>query len=320
MVSKKLTIIIPCYNCEETLEEAVTSIYEQNIDIPFEIIMVDDKSTDNTIGVMKNLSKKYSEIKTFYHDENKGGGATRNTAVKNSNGDIIFCLDSDDLLPPETLPKMYRYLEEKKCDGVAFHRSIKFNGRNKNNINHIDISSYYEQKIPIQSLLSKDTKFNPLDVNFMYTRTSFEKIKGYPIDHGFDTQGFCWRFLCTGLVAYTCPNTSYLHRINLKESYYLRNYNAGKVNYNWQKILLENYYILTKDAIDFIVQFNCKDFTRNILNELRQRENVIISNVDDVLGKEHPSLKIKLPDPNYVKVNSLRGFFFRIRNFIKKYL
>jgi len=316
-MKEKLTIIIPCYNCEETLAEAVNSLYEQNIDSPFEVIMVDDSSNDMTKEVMQKLSEKYSEIKLFYHKENKGGGATRNTAVENSTGDIIFCLDSDDLLPPNTLPKMYKYLLEKNCDGVTFHKSIKFNGTNKNDINHIDVSTYVDKKIPLNALLSKKIKFQPLDVNFMYTRNAFNRIKGYPTVHGFDTQGFCWRFLCSGLNAYTCPDTAYLHRVNFKKSYYLRDYCDGKINYNWRNILIENYYIFNEVALDFIKNFDCENFSKNILEELKKLDNILISDIEDKLGKTHVKLDIVFPEPKYVKINSLKGIWFRIRNRIK---
>lgn len=249
----KLSIIIPCFNCEDTLSEAVFSIYEQKIDIPFEIIMVDDRSTDNTVNLMRGLANKYPEIKLFYHQENKGGGSTRNTAVQNSEGNIIFCLDSDDLLPPNTLPKMYKYLLEKKCDGVGFSASIKFNGKNKDDISYVHNFKYINQKIPIKSLLEPGAC--SLYSVFMFTKRSFEIIGGYPTNHGFDTQGFAFRFLLNGLNAYTCPNTEYKQRINDGESYYLREYNSGRENHNWYKILCEFLSFFSKEAQETILNF-----------------------------------------------------------------
>ena len=86
----RLSIIIPCYNCAETLEEAVDSIYRQALTLPFEIIMVDDCSTDKTVKIMDKLKNRYKETKVFNHEKNQGGGVTRNTAVEKSTGDIIF--------------------------------------------------------------------------------------------------------------------------------------------------------------------------------------------------------------------------------------
>ncbi len=113
MDNHKLSIIIPCYNSAKTLEEALTSACAQELSIPFEIVMVDDNSEDNTRELMKKLAGEYKNIRYFFHDTNKGGGATRNTAVAKSTGDLIFCLDSDDILTPGMLGKMVNMLLEK---------------------------------------------------------------------------------------------------------------------------------------------------------------------------------------------------------------
>jgi len=315
-MEEKLTIIIPCFNSENTITETIESIYTQNIDIPFEIIMVDDKSTDKTLEVIKKLSQKHQEIKIIKHNKNNGGGATRNTAVSNSSGNIIFCLDSDDLLPADTLPKMYKYMDKKKCDGVSVYKSIKFSGNDRGDIDHVDVSPYSDKKIPFISLFTDSDTFNPLEVNFMYTRQAFNKIGGYPTEHGFDTQGFCWRFLCSGLTAYTCPNTSYLHRINFKESYYLREYNTGKINFNWRDILLENYFVFNNDTIDFILKFNCQDFSKNLMEEVKKRDCILARNHKHAVLKKHPPLKLPKLAKQNIKRNSIRGYCVRIKKII----
>ena len=88
MNKPEVTIIIPCYNCAKTLEQAFDSCFVQSIK-NLEVVMVDDKSTDNTIDVMQRLAREKTNVKVFFHDKNKGGGATRNTATKNSSSDII---------------------------------------------------------------------------------------------------------------------------------------------------------------------------------------------------------------------------------------
>lgn len=313
----ELSIIIPCYNCQDTLEEAVESCFIQGLE-NFEVVMVDDGSTDRTRDLMREIASKHPEIKLFYHEKNMGGGATRNTAIKNSKGEIIFCLDSDDILPKVTLSRMLFFLKEKNCDGVAIHRSIKFIGNDTKNINHVDISSCIDKKIPLSSLFQKDGEFCPVYVNFMYTKDAFNKMKGYPTGHGYDTQGFAWRFLCAGLSAYTCKDAEYLHRVNFNESYFLREYNNGKMNYNWRDILLEHYYVFNKKTIDFICAFDCSDFTRNIMNELVHMDNIFISDYENYLGKSYTPLQIKFSTPVYVKRNSLTGYYFRIKARIRK--
>jgi len=319
MPTQKLSIIIPCYNCQETLGQAVASIYDQGL-TDFEVVMVDDGSTDGTRSEMEQLTQKYPGIKIFFHDKNRGGGATRNTAVSKTTGDIIFCLDSDDILPANTLPKMVNFLTEKNCDGITIHRSIKFIGNNINDIQYIDVAPRLGEKIEITSLLSKDQVFIPLYVNFMYTRKAFDQAGGYPTRHGFDTQGFAWRFVCAGLNAYPCPEAEYLHRVKYNESYYLREYNDGKMNYNWRDILLEHYYVFNDRTLNFIQTFDCSDFTRSIVAELIDLGDILAPNFRENFGKVYPPLKITLPETVYVKRGSFKGYFLRIKHRLKNFL
>lgn len=315
----ELSIIIPCYNCHDTLEEAVESCFVQGLD-NFEIVMVDDGSTDNTKVVMQELAKKHPEIRLFYHDKNKGGGAARNTAVENSIAEIIFCLDSDDILPPNTLSKMLTFMKEKKCDGTTIHKSIKFFGMDVKNIHHVDTASALDKKISLSSMLSKNKEFVPIYVNFMYTKNAFTKIGGYPVSHGYDTQGFAWRFICAGLSAYVCQGSEYLHRVNFSESYFLREYNNGKMNYNWRDILLAHHYVFNKEALDFICKFDCSDFTRNLINELIKINDILVLDYENTFGKTYPSLQITFPKHRYVKRSSLLGYCFRIKHRIRQIL
>jgi len=261
----KLSIIIPCYNCAGTLQDAVESLYAQGLD-SFEIVMVDDCSTDETADLMKVLSNKHPEIRLFSHEKNKGGGATRNTAIKNTRAEVIFCLDSDDMLPEGTLAKMYAYMMDKrqhgeKCDGVAVHRSIKFKNefRGRDKAERIDIFGYADQRIPFDSLLQREGVHGPLYSVFMHTKEAFEITGGYPEDHGFDTQGFAWRFLANGLVAYTCPDAEYLHRLHsggFYASYYTREARAGRINKNWFMIFAEFLYLFDPMVKDYILSFD----------------------------------------------------------------
>jgi hypothetical protein len=71
------------------------------------------------------------------------------------------------------------------------------------------------------------------------------RVGGYPTHHGFDTQGMAFRFLCSGLTAYTCPETRYYHRVEVPNSYYMREYAAGMINWNWFCVLDEHIYVFT---------------------------------------------------------------------------
>lgn len=286
-----LTIIIPCYNCSKTLEQAVNSCYTQGLKeagFTFEIVMVDDGSTDTTKVVMErlaqeSLTKSDAKISIFFHEQNKGGGATRNTAVMHAKADIIFCLDSDDMLGTKALSKMLTFMLEKRnngkaCDGVGIHRSRKFKGNDVNNIEIVHTFGYVDQIIPVEALFQKEA-YCSLYSTFMFTKKAFETTGGYPTNHGFDTQSFAWRFIMNELKAYTCPDAEYLHRINFNKSYYIREYESGKANYNWFLILSEFIYIFNDSVKDTILSFNIHG-EKNLFTELCAQENILISDYE----------------------------------------
>jgi glycosyltransferase involved in cell wall biosynthesis len=256
----KLSIIMPCYNCEETVEEAARSLYDQNLTVPFEVIMVDDASEDNTRNILAKIANLYPKARFYYHNKNQGGGATRNTAVCQAEGSLIFCLDSDDVLPPNTLPKMVGYLEKNRLDGVGIEKSIKFRGRNISDIAYINTFQFSGQSIPFESLF--DGFYCSLNCpTFLYTRKAFEIAGGYPTDlGGLDTQGFAFRFLANGLVAHTCPETGYLHRIKFHRSYYIREYEEGKISHNLFKIYEEFFYLFNEEAKEQMLNHDLNDY------------------------------------------------------------
>jgi len=265
-----LSIIMPCYNCESTVEEAVASCFTQELTVPFEIVMVDDGSTDGTRDVLARLAQKHDNIRLVFHEMNRGGGAARNTAVRNAEADIIFCLDSDDLLPASSLSKMYAFIREKRCDGVGISMSTKFKGTDITDIAYVNTMGRPGEAIAFESLLFETAEeMCPLYSTFMHTKEAFEIAGGYPENQGFDTQGFAWRFLANGLSAFTCPNAAYLHRVGYNRSYYIREYESGRANYNWASIFGEFLYLFRPEVQEIILSFNFKDYARNLGNMIK---------------------------------------------------
>lgn len=278
----KLSIIMPCFNAQDTLLDAVNSIREQNLIIDYEVIIVDDGSSDTTREMIKKIAQENIRVKYIFHEKNLGGGAARNTAVKNSSGDLIFCLDSDDILPNEMLPKMIKFLEEKKVDGVVIGKSIFFIEDTKT----VEFEVYYDEK----RLNFKDF-FTPKPIsitgNFLYTRAAFDKIGGYPILHGFDTQGFGFRFLANNLKAEVMKDAFYFQRLPKSDSYYIREVRAGNISKNWFYIYLDNLYKFNEAAKDLIVNYPYLNFDWNnseinLPNELKKRSTILSDRMLDI--------------------------------------
>lgn len=122
----KLSIIIPAYNAEKTIINALDSVYnQQNInDLAFEVIVINDGSTDNTFEVASNYSEKVNNL-TVYSKENGGVSSARNYAIEKAIGEWIAFLDSDDVWLDCKLDKQFKVIDEVK--------SIDFIGCARNN-------------------------------------------------------------------------------------------------------------------------------------------------------------------------------------------
>jgi glycosyltransferase involved in cell wall biosynthesis len=102
-----VSVIIASWNAGATLARAIDSAIEQRFDRPFEIIVVDDGSTDNTSEVLA----RYGDRIRVIHQERRGNGPARNAAVKNSNSPLLAWLDADDVWMPEKLARTVAALE-----------------------------------------------------------------------------------------------------------------------------------------------------------------------------------------------------------------
>lgn len=102
MANPRFSILIPVYNVEKYLEDCLNSVINQTYK-DFEVICVEDGSTDNSPKILEEFAKKDSRIKVVKHDGNKGLLAGRVTGVNNASGDYYFFLDSDDSIHERAL-------------------------------------------------------------------------------------------------------------------------------------------------------------------------------------------------------------------------
>lgn len=116
MGSELVSIIMPSYNCGKYIEETVRSVQAQTYQ-NWEIIFVDDCSTDDTIKIVSELLELDPRIKLFQNQVNSGAAVSRNNALREAKGSWIAFLDSDDIWEPEKLEKQIRFME---VNGYAF--------------------------------------------------------------------------------------------------------------------------------------------------------------------------------------------------------
>lgn len=109
----KVSIITPTYNSSKYIIETIQSIQHQTY-TDWELLIVDDMSSDDTCELIKALMQSDTRIKLFEQSENMGAGPARNLALRNSIGRYIAYLDADDIWYPTKLEKQICYMEKAK--------------------------------------------------------------------------------------------------------------------------------------------------------------------------------------------------------------
>ena len=126
MRTETITVIIPCFNEEEALPvyyQAMQPVMKQMENIDFELLFIDDGSTDHTLLEMKALHQKDPRCKYFSFSRNFGKEAAIYAGLSNAGGDYVAVMDVDLQDPPALLPQMYKILAEEEYDSVATRRS-----------------------------------------------------------------------------------------------------------------------------------------------------------------------------------------------------
>lgn len=114
----KVSVIIPTYNRADLLPRAINSVLNQTFK-DFELIVVDDGSTDNTKELISDFQKKDNRIQYIWQENSGAPAKPKNTGIKNSKGEFLAFLDSDDEWLPEKLEKQLKLFEKDKDLGIV---------------------------------------------------------------------------------------------------------------------------------------------------------------------------------------------------------
>ena len=147
----KVSVIVPVYNVENYIYDMLTSVQEQTFK-DFEVIMVDDGSTDDSPQIAGEFAAKDGRFK-YFRQENAGVSAARNFGIREASGDYMVFYDPDDLIPGRALEKMYKTAARAEADIIVGVMEEKNMGESVIYMN--------SQK------LAKKRDISPLDENFI---------------------------------------------------------------------------------------------------------------------------------------------------------
>lgn len=196
----EISVIIPCYNQEKYIAECLESVFAQTFK-DYEIIVINDGSTDNSEEIIKKYMQKHPEIKLI-SQENKGLVAARNTAIAQSSGKYIYPLDADDIIKNKMLEKSYETISKKKGDIITTR--VKLFGK-ENGEMYLNTPSKYH-------LVAHNCLVNAA----LFRKSDFEKSGGYDEKFSMGLEDYdLWLNMVFNhkLKIYRIPEILFLYRI-----------------------------------------------------------------------------------------------------------
>lgn len=230
----KYSIIIPSFNRADEIKELVRSIqnlrYDRN---KFEVLIVDDGSTDNTIEFLKKYQEEANYTLTYCSQNNQGPGAARNKGMQEANGDFFIFIDSDCTVPESWLSEINTALNDNKAD--AFGGPDTYRDEFPAILKAINYSM--TSFITTGGLRGKKgkklAKFYPRSFNMGISRQIIKKIGGFgSLRHGQDIE-FSNRIIKSGAKIVFVANAPVYHkrRTNIRRFYkQVFNWGVARIN------------------------------------------------------------------------------------------
>ncbi|HEY6630835.1 MAG TPA: glycosyltransferase [Rhizobiaceae bacterium] len=122
----RVSVVIPCYNYGRYLPQCVESVTSGQPGIDLEILIVDDKSTDDSLDVARSISESDSRVRVIAHAQNKGHISTYNDGLDAATGEFVLLLSADDLVTPGALTRAAELLAAVPSVGFVYGNAIHF--------------------------------------------------------------------------------------------------------------------------------------------------------------------------------------------------
>lgn len=294
----KISIIVPVYNSEKTLAKCIDSILNQTFQ-DFELILINDNSSDNSLKICEEYTKKDLRVKVINHEKNLGVSAARNSGLDIAIGEYIGFVDSDDYIEQKMYEILYKNITSDDNIDISVCNINNFDNKKENKINKKVILN---SKICMKYLFSG--KLLSLYIfNKLYKKKLFDNIR-FPVGKIFeDTIITPQIFHCADKIVY---NTQKLYN-------YVKN--TESITHNINKSKYKNII----DSGKFVLKFS-KKYYPEYINEAYYRyfwsysyvfDNMIKSDLSNT-DIDYLEVKNKLKE-NIIKITKNNNFSVKKR-------
>lgn len=261
MINPLVSIIVPCYNQEQYLGEALQSVLDQTY-ANWECIIVNDGSPDNTEEVARKWLHKDARFK-YVHQENGGLSSARNSGISKAVGVFILPLDADDRISADYINQAINAFKEDTSLKVVYCKAAKFGD---------EVGSLNLAPFSISTL----AKENMIFCTAMYRKEDWQKVGGYDTKmiYGLEDWEFWISLLKKGGEVRCLEEICFFYRI--KENSMLKNLNQEKLNYLLEYMSIKHSDYFVKQLGSFNYLYNCIELANQTsLNKLKSKKNVI---------------------------------------------
>ena len=230
----KFSFLVPVYNGQNYIEKCIQSLLKQTYNEPYEIVIVDDGSKDDTSKILKEYKKKYPNIRV-YHRENHGISSTRNYLVSKCNTEYFIFVDSDDYVDKNLLKNIDKKITTNEIDIVKFQvTTVDTNGNEL--IKYEDEDFILDGQAAFNHMVHKKNFF---DVVWMYAfnRKFWEKNNFLFYEKLFHED--------FGLIPYVILSANKIISINYNGYYYVQTDNSIMRTNNPEKEIMKAKHLLT---------------------------------------------------------------------------
>ena len=219
-----ISVIVPIYNVDKYLEKCLNSTIGQTFKGDFEIICVDDGSTDKSGEILDEFAKRCPKIKAI-HQNHQGVSGARNTAMEQITGKYTAFVDSDDYIAQQALEELYNYAESHNADLVMFDHLFKPKGSEKVLRQHFkDIAEKYgDNPFNIDTADTFVYYYIPVAIWMKFYRTDL--VKDIKFEYGMNNEDIPhWDLVYTKAKnIYYYPNVYYFYNMQREDSISLIN-------------------------------------------------------------------------------------------------